>query len=648
MKLQTKLLITIISLMLIPLLALGILSMNLIAEGIGGQAQAKINGDLGGAREVYKGMEDKLQIIAYSLANKGGISHEINNYSHANAISLIQSVKKQYPFVSTIIITDNSGKIMARSNDPDIYGDSLASDPFVASALDGNDIKGTIIVLEEELSKDKLDSQARIEFVPTENAMPADKKVETKGMMIKASSPIINDGKITGSVVVGNLINRDNTLVDETANAVNVETSTIFMNDLRISTNVKKPDGSRAIGTMISIPVYDAVLKEQKKFFGRAFVVNGWYITAYEPLYDINQKVIGALYVGTSEVPFIDLKKEAQQNLLLIGMVSLILSILLGIFVSKKLVKPIDSMYRASDKVATVAQALTSSVEEINATIEQISGTTQGIATGASQNALMMNEISRASKEMLESVQNVAANSQKAAEGADEADKTAKEINRLSIELFRIMSEIQKAVGNSSVIIRELDTKSQRISETTGLITKIAYQTNMLALNASIEAARAGEHGKGFAIVADEVRKLAEESKTAANKISELIKEVQDETKNAVESMDAGTKVVIEGAGIVEKTAFSIKNIAATTGNTAMLFHEIAAASEEQSVSNEEITASVRDVETISEHSAKAIQESSVAIKEQTALMEDIVRATQELVKLANELEKEVVKFNTG
>lgn len=405
MKLQTKLLITIISLMLIPLLALGILSMNLIAEGIGGQAQAKINGDLGGARAVYQGMEDKLQIIAYSLAAKGGLSHGINNFSHENAISLIQSVKEQYPFISTIIITDNSGKIIARSNYPDIYGDNLFSDPFVASALDGNEIKGTIIVPEEELSKDKLDSQARIEFVPTENAMPADKKVETKGMMIKASSPVINDGKITGSVVVGHLINRDNTIVDETANTVNVETSTIFMNDLRISTNVKKPDGGRAIGTMISIPVYDAVLKEEKKFFGRAFVVNGWYITAYEPLYDINHKVIGALYVGTSEAPFGELKKEAQQNLLLIGMVSLILSILLGIFISKKLVKPIDSMYRASDKVATVAQALTLSVEEINATIEQISAMTQGIAKGASQNALMMNEISRASKEMLESVQ---------------------------------------------------------------------------------------------------------------------------------------------------------------------------------------------------------------------------------------------------
>ena len=423
---------------------------------------------------------------------------------------------------------------------------------------------------------------------------------------------------------------------------------TVFMNDLRISTNVKESDGSRAIGTRISIPVYDTVLQNESKFFGRAFVVNDWYITAYEPISDINGKVIGILYVGTPEAPFMEIKKEAQQNLLLIGGMTLLISILLGIYISKKLVKPIDIMYRASDKVATVAQGLTASVEEINTTIEQISSTTQGISEGANQHSLMMVEISRASKEMLESVQHVATDSQKAAEIADEADKKAKEINIMSHELFRLMGEIKKAVGNSSDIIIELDTKSQKIGETTGLIAKIAYQTNMLALNASIEAARAGEHGKGFAVVADEVRKLAEESKTAADKVNELIKDIQDKTKNAVESMGKGTKVVAEGEGLIEKTVSSINHISESTGNTAIMFHEIAAASEEQSVSNEEINASVRDVETIIEQSAKALQQTSIGIKEQTALMEDILKATQELVMLANELENDVVRFNLG
>jgi methyl-accepting chemotaxis protein len=647
MKLGTKLLVTIICLMLVPLISIGILSMNIIDNGIEGQAQLKINGDIGGAREIYQGMEDKLRIIASSLSEKERIRTEIYNSSNSKSIELIQSVKKRYPYISSIIITDLSGNVVARSNS-DKIGNNLASDPFVTAALNGEEIAGSAIIPEEELALDKLDSQAKIELIQTENAMPSDKKVETKGMMIKAGSPIMIDGKIMGSVVIGHLINKDNTIVDETASAVNVETSTIFMNDVRISTNVKEQDGKRAIGTRISIPVYNAVLQNENKFFGRAFVVNDWYITAYEPIYDINHKVIGVLYVGTPEAPFVEIKKEAQQNLLLIGGMTLLISILLGIYVSRKLVKPMDSMYRASDKVATVAQGLTTSVEEINTTIEQISSTTQGISTGANQHSLMMVEISKASKEMLESVQHVAADSQKAAEIADGADKTAKEIKILSQELFRLMNEIKKAVGNSSEIIMELDTESQKIGETTGLITKIAYQTNMLALNASIEAARAGEHGKGFAVVADEVRKLAEESKTAADKVNELVKNIQDKTKNAVKSMGMGTKVVAEGECLIEKTVSSINNISESTSNTSIMFHEIAAASEEQAVSNEEITASVRDVETIIEKSAKALQETSVGIKEQTALMEDILKATQELLMLANDLENDVVRFNLG
>lgn len=647
MKLGTKLLVTIISLMLVPLISISILSMNIIDNGIEGQAQLKINGDIGGAHEIFQSMGDKLQIIASSVSEKEKIRNEIYNSSNSKSVELIQSVKKQYPYISSIIITDVSGKVVARSNS-DKIGNNLASDPFVTAALKGDEITGSAIIPEEELAMDKLDRQAQIDIVPTENAMSSDRKVETKGMMIKAGSPIMIDGKIVGSVVIGHLINRDNTIVDETAKAVNVETSTIFMNDLRISTNVREPDGKRAIGTRISIPVYDAVLRNESKFLGRAFVVNDWYITAYEPIYDINRKVIGILYVGTPEAPFVEIKKEAQKNLLLIGGVTLLISILLGIYISRKLVKPMDSMYRASDKVATVAHGLTTSVEEINTTIEQISSTTQGIAAGANQHSMMMVEISKASKEMLESVQHVAADSQKAAEIADQADKTAKEINIMSHELFQLMGEIKKAVSNSSDIIIELDTQSQKIGETTGLIAKIAYQTNMLALNASIEAARAGEHGKGFAVVADEVRKLAEESKTAADKVNELIKDIQDKTKNAVESMGKGTKVVAEGEGLIEKTVSSINNISESTSNNSIMFHEIAAASEEQAVSSEEITASVRDVETIIEKSAKALQETSVGIKEQTELMDDILKATQELVMLANDLENDVARFNLG
>ncbi len=180
-------------------------------------------------------------------------------------------------------------------------------------------------------------------------------------MALASAVPVFDDNDLLGILYGGVLLNRNQNIVDKVRDTVfqnevykgrNIGTTTIFFNDLRISTNVLTPDGNRAIGTRVSEEVKNRVLNEGKEWTNRAFVVNDWYITAYEPIKDIFGKRVGMLYVGVLEAKYVDMRRKMLAVFLVITASGIALVIGLGYVFADKITRPVRQLIKASQQVS--------------------------------------------------------------------------------------------------------------------------------------------------------------------------------------------------------------------------------------------------------------------------------------------------------
>ncbi|MDO9117793.1 MAG: methyl-accepting chemotaxis protein [Nitrospira sp.] len=284
----------------------------------------------------------------------------------------------------------------------------------------------------------------------------------------------------------------------------------------------------------------------------------------------------------------------------------------------------IEKLQGMISKVAHVTDKVASASVELSATAEEISKGTDTLTSRASQTAAAV-------EEMNATVSQVAQNSGKAATLAQETVKTAKDGGSVVSDTISGMQQLSDAVSSSATIIAELGKSSDQIGEIVRVIEDIADQTNLLALNAAIEAARAGEQGRGFAVVADEVRKLAERTTKATKEIGDMIRQIQQDTRGAVESMQQGTVKVTSGVDLVNRTGEALSRIVEMVSESADMIRQIAVASEEQSVATQQIANDIENVAKVTKESASGANESA--------------KASHDLSQLATELQGIVGSF---
>ncbi|MBP2625904.1 MAG: methyl-accepting chemotaxis sensory transducer with Cache sensor [Firmicutes bacterium] len=298
-----------------------------------------------------------------------------------------------------------------------------------------------------------------------------------------------------------------------------------------------------------------------------------------------------------------------------------------------------------AESVAASAEELTAAATEVGRASEEVAHTIQNMAYSASTQMQLSNESAHVMLGMkncvTETVQAAADVSEVSQRSEESAESGIKQVDH-AVEL---MNHIQDDVSNTGKMIDILGQKSRQIGQIVEVITNIAGQTNLLALNAAIEAARAGEQGRGFAVVADEVRKLAEQSQTAAKEIAEIIGAIQTETTQTVQAMDKSSKEVTEGVRVVAASKVAFEGIYSDVKNMRRQVENIVVLVDKQQGGSIQVERAVNSIADSARMNSSSSQEVAAASEEQNASVQEIVTAVSSLATMASQLQEVVSKF---
>ena len=323
---------------------------SLVTNQIISEAQERVKEHLSTARWVY---ESKARDIDRTV-RWTSIRHVLKRGLKERDISSIKNellglmAEEGLHFLTLV---DQKGTVIFRFHNPKASGDNLIDDPFIKVALGKKGISGTQVLSGDELLREgeNLAQMAIITSIPTPKERPTKKVEETSGMVLKSAHPVIDfNGEVLGVLTGGVLLNRNYEIVDRIKNIVfkdvkykgkEIGTATIFLGDLRISTNVMDKEGNRAVGTRAMKEVQELVLGKGTPWIHRAFVVDDWYITAYEPILDIQDKIVGMLYVGMMENKYAMMKERLILLFFLFSMSGMLVALTVSFVLSWRILR---------------------------------------------------------------------------------------------------------------------------------------------------------------------------------------------------------------------------------------------------------------------------------------------------------------------
>jgi methyl-accepting chemotaxis protein len=290
-------------------------------------------------------------------------------------------------------------------------------------------------------------------------------------------------------------------------------------------------------------------------------------------------------------------------------------------------------MAATNDEVVENIQALAASVEETTAAIEQMTTSIKDVAQNIDDLSATAEETSSSMNEMDVSISQVESNANETAKLSEQAQRDA-EVGAEA--LSRTIAGIHKIKGSSeeaASVIEVLGQKIAVIGNILNVIDDVAEQTNLLALNAAILAAQSGEHGKGFAVVADEIKDLAERTGASTKEISDLVRSVQEESKNAIHAMNRGVRAVEEGVRLGQDAEGALKKIQESSQKSTQMVKAIARATIEQARGSKQVTMAINRI-------ATTVGQIAAATSEQARGSEQIMKSAEKMKIITKHVER--------
>jgi len=384
---------------------------------------------------------------------------------------------------------------------------------------------------------------------------------------------------------------------------------------------------------------------------------------------------------------------QLMTDILVVMAIVLLISIIITYLIGNSICKPIIEIVKQSkkiselditenipdvllvkqDEIGTLSRGLQSVIDNLRSIIGEVNATSQSVAAASEeltattqQSAATSEQVSKAAEDMANGAavqaKDIEDGVEKASTLGSSIEKDQEYIRNLNVatdksivavkeglsvieELSSITDENNQAAKEIYDVIIKTNDSSNRIGEASEVIASIAEQTNLLSLNASIEAARAGDAGRGFAVVAEEIKKLAEQSAASTSNIDMIVRELQNNSQNAVGTIQKVTQITEKQSQNVKKSREKFIVISESMQNAQHVVFQLNNSSEEMGVMKEDIINSLQNLSAISEENSAATQEISASMEEQAATVEEIASSSEGLAEMAENLQTIIQRF---